>query len=517
MLTKISPSPAIMLVLLFIFLVPSVAAASVKYTYDSAGRLTGVDYGGGVTVAYVYDKSGNLTSQAVSNPVGFSFPFYQADANVFAGFAVSNFSDRGASLSFTAFNPIGQLLPFSKNPFNLTLDSGKQFALLGSEIFGVGASTTQSGWVKLTMDNSDIGSFFLTGSGLQLDGSVAFTQQAKKFYFTRVFEGPSALRGQPATTFLSISNPNDQAVAILLTLFGSAPNQTLGQVSVNIPAKGFLFRSVSQFFGQDLSVSNGLVQAEVTEGSGAVGFELVQLNNQNTVIGLNASFGNSASQLFSAQLGNGQLAPGANIFTDLKLANVSGQPRSVTIHAIAEDGNTLGSPANVNLAVGELLQRDAGELFALGPNMSPPAVSGSIRVEADGSGIIGDIIFGDPSTFNYAAAAPLQTLTFTKAVFSQVANTADIFTGLALYNPGTSQAIVTIEVFSAEGTLTGSASLMVDGGKRLSKVVTELMPSTALQRGGYIVIRSTQPLIAQQLFGDSNLNFLSSVPPTIVF
>ena len=35
-------------------------AAAVKYDYDSAGRLTRVDYGDGRTITYTYDKNGNL-------------------------------------------------------------------------------------------------------------------------------------------------------------------------------------------------------------------------------------------------------------------------------------------------------------------------------------------------------------------------------------------------------------------------------------------------------------------------
>jgi uncharacterized protein (TIGR03437 family) len=40
-------------------------ADSVKYTYDSAGRLVKADYGSGA-IAYTYDKSGNLTQRTVT-------------------------------------------------------------------------------------------------------------------------------------------------------------------------------------------------------------------------------------------------------------------------------------------------------------------------------------------------------------------------------------------------------------------------------------------------------------------
>jgi len=38
----------------------------ITYTYDDAGRLTGVDYGNGRSIAYTYDKAGNLLSRVVT-------------------------------------------------------------------------------------------------------------------------------------------------------------------------------------------------------------------------------------------------------------------------------------------------------------------------------------------------------------------------------------------------------------------------------------------------------------------
>ena len=63
-----------------------------------------------------------------------------------------------------------------------------------------------------------MGSFFQFGATNQLDGSVAFTEQSKRLYFTRVYEGEGAFRGQSATTLLSIANPNDDPITLKLKL-----------------------------------------------------------------------------------------------------------------------------------------------------------------------------------------------------------------------------------------------------------------------------------------------------------
>jgi len=44
-----------------------VSAATLKYTYDDAGRLTQVDYGNGQAITYTYDAAGNLLSRVVSS------------------------------------------------------------------------------------------------------------------------------------------------------------------------------------------------------------------------------------------------------------------------------------------------------------------------------------------------------------------------------------------------------------------------------------------------------------------
>ena len=41
-------------------------AGVVTYTYDSLGRLTKADFGGGKVITYVYDAAGNRTSYVVT-------------------------------------------------------------------------------------------------------------------------------------------------------------------------------------------------------------------------------------------------------------------------------------------------------------------------------------------------------------------------------------------------------------------------------------------------------------------
>ena len=75
---------------------------------------------------------------------------------------------------------------------------------------------------------------------------------------------------------------------------------------------------------------------------------------------------------------------------------------------------------------------DVAQIFAISRE---GLTVGSLELQADGPGVVGDVLFGDPTAGSYAAALQLQTQTFTEGIFSQVVNTQDFFTGLALYNP----------------------------------------------------------------------------------
>lgn len=43
-------------------------AATISYTYDTAGRLIKADYGGGTFISYTYDSGGNLLQRNVTQP-----------------------------------------------------------------------------------------------------------------------------------------------------------------------------------------------------------------------------------------------------------------------------------------------------------------------------------------------------------------------------------------------------------------------------------------------------------------
>jgi hypothetical protein len=139
-----------------------------------------------------------------------------------------------------------------------------------------------------------------------------------------------------------------------------------------------------------------------------------------------------------------------------------------------------------------------------------------LKINSDGIGIVGDVLFGFGKPPTAAANLPLQSEPFIHAVFSHVANGAGYYTGLALYNPNPESVTITVEIYDTEGRLTGTGSFTLASENRTAKLLNELIPSTDGQVGGYAIVRSTLPIIGQQLFGSSNLSLLSAVPPKII-
>ena len=461
----------------------------------------------------------------------------------FDGLAFTNFSDSEASLDLEAItstaataaqpdSPLGNL-----NPVSVILQSGEQTAQLRTDLFE--GDPSQPAWIELTSDTSEVGTSFQFGTGTlsQLDGGVTIAQTSTNIVFTRVFDGPQAFRGQPATTRVSILNPNDDPVTMELNyrpLTNAAGSHGTSSVTRTIEGRSFLDERAADLFGMNPSLSSlpeqlsgGLITGIVTEGEGVVAFEVIQLTDQSTVLGLNAATGNSTNGAYSAQLAS---QPG--LFTSVNVINLADAPRNVTLRAVKEDGSDQGNPVAMVLRPGEQFTEDAGLLFGTAAAGAQPAQGGSfvgsLVVEADGGGVVGDVIFGDSADFAFAASLPLQTETFTESLFNQVANVSGFFTGLAFFYPDQSQgaspqgprpdAEITIQVFLPGGEMAGEGTVVLAPGERTSQLVEQLVGEIELA-GGYVRIFSTEAVVGQMLFGvlgPGGIQLFSAVPPTVV-
>jgi penicillin amidase len=448
-----------------------------------------------------------------------SFPYYRNDEGSFTAFAASNLSDRQTDLRYQAWTQAGEPSGFPSNPSTLLLGPNAQLARLGTEIFG-SPPAIQNASVQLSMSTDtatkfipSIASFTQFGGLdlLRLDGGVATRGQSRKLYFTRLYQGESQFRGVSAETYIVLANPNPDAIRVELCLLSTSQQSLPGsEAERTIPGRGFVAGDLKELLGLP-EIAGGYLEVTVIDGEGAVGFQQILLDDSRSLIGLNAALGNSQSTLFSAQLAT---IPSL-IFTSINLINTSPFERNLQLQAIPEDASGIIDSPPFVLAPGEAMTATVKDLFLASPSEEQTLV-GSLRVQADGPGVIGDVIFADPVRARFAAALPLQNKTFREAVFGHVANLGTFFTGLAIFNPSSTPATISITVFDTSGDEVGGTEVALDPGGRISRTLAELVPEAEEQAGGFIRISSDVGLIAQELFGKFDLSLQSAVLPTVI-
>jgi hypothetical protein len=421
----------------------------------------------------------------------------------------SNFGDSAFNLDLAAYDSAGAFETLGQNPASLSIGSEFQESLLGTEFFQGDPWNKNLSWIELGADGTNrMGSIFLFGASdtRMLDGAESQSAYAEKLYFTRPLD-EGFFEGWEPEMQMSIVNPTGEEVTVRCILRGS--NGT-AEHTYTIPSRGFISGDTEDLIGAGHEIVNGYLEIEVTEGLGVIGFSRIEFPGVGTALGMNAVQTTASRKFYSAQL-----AHGMNIVTNLRLVNTSEKNRKVTLSAIGDSGNTLAGPVAVDIPGTGIYSADLGTLFGL--TWEEGEVStGSLVVEADGNGIIGDIIFADGDTLEYAMSLPLQDRLFTEAVFNHIANLPTVFTGFAFFNPGTETASVLIEAIVTDGKKV-EKTIVLGPGERIARTLTDpdIWPAFPTQSGGYIKIQSDQPIAGQQLFGDKSLRYMAAIPPTI--
>ena len=441
-------------------------------------------------------------------------PVWKRALDRFTGIVVSNFGDTPFNVTLSAYGKSGKLENSLHNPAVRTVAPHWQVSEIGNEFFGPGSFPSDTSWVELKTENTNrMGSLFLFGvtDTSMLDGAETQTRYAKKLYFTRpLAEG--LLEGFNPDIQFSVVNPFDEALSVRFVLAGEGSH--LSSSEITIPGKGFIVRTTWELFGSGHGLENTYMSVETSDGPGIIGFSRIEIPGIRTALGFNAVEASQERLLYSAQM-----ASSADIVTSVRLVNTSAETRQLRLSAIAPDGSFIAADAEMELCGGCAIENYFSELFDLPEEI---ITVGSLAVETDGGGIIGDVVFADGDNLKYALAMPLQTRLFTEAVFNHVASfptTASfpgIFTGIALFNPGDTVSDIDITVYGTSGDIVASKELQLGPGQRISRTLTDpdMWPNLPIQSGGYIKIESTRPLVGQQLFGDADLRYMAAIPPT---
>ena len=449
------------------------------------------------------------------------YPYFQGGANRYTGIAVANWGSTPADVLFTAYDNLGNPTATPStiiNPRMITVPPGEQIAMLGEQIHGLTTSDTRNGWIRAQSTSSQVTGFFLDGDfDLKLlDGAVAGNRTATELYFTRASLGSGIFLGNTYKNLIDVVNPGPTTATVefkFIDEFGA----TQGTATRTLNSRGRVAEDLATLF-PSITQPRSKGYVKVTSNVGVVGYQ--SIDGGPTIYALPAQPTSTATKLYSAQFASGGLG---TYFTDLDFINTSTQTRMIEILLVGNNGLPVASPTNParrTLAPGQQVRERGESIFGLASaSVSSAITEGSIVVTADGGGIIGDITFGDPTNERFLASLPLDSNPVSNLIFSQVAHGSagggkSYFTGIAMYNPGAASVTVKIDVFSAKGVLTGTNSLVLPQGNRVSRTLQQLVPAITNQLQGFIRLTVTGgSIITFELFGDQALEFLAAVPP----
>lgn len=384
-----------------------------------------------------------------------------------------------------AFLPSGEM--FAEH--QLAVGSLIQEAALLAEFF----PNLTDGWVEIASSGPDTVGFTLLGTSdlRYLDGAILET-----------FKGETLLLPEIRTqagedTVLLMVNPESEPQTAVIRLVSS---NGVYEHSTPLAPNGMSRISIRESFGAGL---NGFVEAIP-----AAGFRLGAIQLFGTTESIGGLAGIPLSEAFHELFG-AQLAVTPAMDTLMNIINL-GPDSAVSLEAVDESGVVLAL-RQIELQEGEQLRVSAREFFEL----QSQSLVGWLRVHSADARLLGSVSFQDPNG-RFLASLPLQHRPAREFIFSHVAHTDEIFTGVALLNPNAAPALIALEVFDPQGALVGTTLRELRAGQKLARLVHEWVPELERQGGGFIRVRASHPIFGFALFGAPDLRYLAAVPQQVL-
>jgi hypothetical protein len=193
---------------------------------------------------------------------------------------------------------------------------------------------------------------------------------------------------------------------------------------------------------------------------------------------------------------------GAGYTSFVTLANVTSTPLDLIFtYGAASRTLRLESNSTVRLSVADFLQipTDTIRVEAL-------RVSGQVFFGSSTRTLVGVLDIENETGAVTMGARPAAT----EFLFPHVAHGPGLFTGLC-FTTNSSAATITIEIYEAAGGTPKTRTLTLGPNQQLGRLISELVPGITTQMGGYIRIRSDQPIWSWEVYGSDIV--MASGPP----
>jgi DNA-binding beta-propeller fold protein YncE len=519
--------------------IPSSSTGQVlAYDVESGIQKSKIAVGRGPLAVAVSSDGTTLTSLDVGSnelsivalaPISLFVPHLTQTATDYSGIALANLATEGATIALMARDDQGALIPGTTNPRTLTLGAGRQTSLVAGQFFGFNPAATLSGWIEVYTLGKGVSALYLTGNigQTQLDGFLAGSTTAKLLGFSRITDGVSAY-GSSTQTEIVMVNPSEQTANITSRLYGNTLEgigRLLSHVTRTIPAHGRI-RARMPVLHPDVVYPLGQAYLEITSDVAIQAMEVVKIGDSIAMIPAKVRALPDTTFLAAQFATGGGGSLDTPIYTHVTLANPTDRPITVTMQVTDDAGKIIpaGSfPITRTLQPYEVLQGGADALFKFPDPLTDPNLNvGSLKITAEQNGLIGDVIFGDARDGRYLTGLSLAQPSIAKSGFEHFAEgrfgepAKGLYTGIAILNPNREPTDVLVEVFSPENALLGKSEFRIDGGRRLSRTIGQIVPAITQQNGGTIRVTSPVPIYLFEVFGSAESDFLAAVPPAAI-
>jgi hypothetical protein len=363
-----------------------------------------------------------------------------------------------------AYDANGALVfgPGIRNPATVSLAAGQQHAQLVTELLGL---QSFEGWIEAEASAPGLGIFTATGAWdtSSLDGAIARETSAD---FVLFHAGAVAV----------LVNPSPRAANVVMTSLTTTATQ-----SFSIAPKAMVVTTLESAVRVQSSEALAALERSTSLGKLAVNGAVPASDAQSALVFPHAVVGSGYA-------------------STLLVANLSATAQTIGIgFGTASATVTIDPNASARISIGSLFQLAPGSMTAGAVTVTGSTLFGSQAIAA-----VLDI--ENESGLVTMGARPAAT----EFAFPHVANGNGLFTGLA-FATGSAPAQITIDVFEAAGGSPKSATITLAANQQLARLVSELVAGTATQVGGYIRVRSNQPVWAWEIYGAGNV--MASGPP----
>ncbi|MEE8584063.1 MAG: Ig-like domain-containing protein, partial [Acidobacteriota bacterium] len=413
---------------------------------------------------------------------------------LFVGGVVFNPNPVEEALEWTALDSSGA--ETARSPGAVLQPGGQTAFLVGDLEEELGPSATLVAQGR----QGEVQGFFMVGNSKldSLDG-IGEMELSELLYF------PFAGHGGEEFTSITLFNPDlEQEAQIELQLLDAEGNlkQT---AALTLAGSGYISAGLDELFGE-ATLRDGVVI--VDSALPLQGFQLLQRPGSLALLpGLAAV---PVSKLLAPHF-----FAGPDGDTEIRLFNAGGKAAMADIQAYDDSGNLLGRNV-VWIQPGAVFRADVRSLCGLEgfQEASGYLELDLMSVSLGEAEVVGSVTFNG-SGGRSQASLPLVREARSEHLFLHVAQSlkSGLFTGLAMLNPETVAAQVTVQAFDENGDPTAEARLELPAGTRLIDLLDgeRLFGPSFDQERGHFRISSTVPLVAFAMFGDYQGEFLAAI------